>query len=215
MTAKSKIKKILFWLCLLLICCLSTLFMGEFTSPTAEIAFRKMEKQHLIGPAQIVEVLDFENSCYDHLLIGKSQYGYTFFEWNDRNPDGGRITYQKKAGPITLFCTHDSYEFMYREKEWLPIFAFAENTKAVRAELTVESNWKTDNSSHQLSAQLTDRGYFLFRLPMSAFGGEDFWLLQQVITGAYAEYELSGSISVTVTLYDKAGNLLETMTLTK
>ena len=211
MTGKAKLKKLLFWLAILVIACFSIALLNDAASPTAEIAFRKQEKKNLIGPAQIIEILDFENSRYEHLLIGQSEYGYTFFEWSDPNWDKGTLSYQEKTDRVTLFCTQYGYNSMDWEKEWLPIFAFAEHGGAVSARLTLETSQKSGDAVHHFSAERTDGGYFLFAFKMSEMADEEFWLVQQLITGNYSEYELGSSIKATVSLYDRSGNLIETV----
>ncbi len=181
---------------------------------TAEMVFRMKEKQNLIGPAHIMGVIDFTDDRYDHLLIGQSEYGYTFFEWNDRNPDDGVLSYQPKQEGATLYCTKCSYNAMDYRKSYLPIFAFS-NHYATRAKLTLTTNMDGEAIQYVLEAERSEAGYFLFRLKTDNLRSADFWQIQQLITGEYRNYILDGSAQATLELYDMDGKLLDTFLFTK
>ena len=211
----SRPTKILIWSVILVLAVWLFLFASNYPSPTAEVAFRKAEKENLIGPAEVIEILDFEDSGYDHLLIAHSPYGYTFFEWTDPNWDDGRLSYQKKNDRVTLFCTYYPSERLYTGRGWLPIFAFAQHGAAVRARLTIETIKQESTATYTLEAEKSNAGYFLFKQNVSELQSEDFWYIQQLITGAYSEYVLDGTAKATVELYDHTGNLIETKVFTK
>ena len=195
---------------LIFLLCAAYLYILQGNSPTAEAALRRKEKQMLIGPAEIVETLEFEHSRYTNLLIGKSEYGYTFFEWSGTHWDNGVVHYQPKSEGVTLYCTKYSYDYLDTEQEWLPIFAFAESSAAVHAELTVNTAMNGQSAVYHLEADRGSGGYFLFRLRPAELGPQEFWLIQQLITGEYSEYVIDGTASVTVTLYNRGGELIET-----
>ncbi len=213
---RRKIRKICLWLLIFLLSNAVLYVLSDSPSPTAEIAFRRKEKQNLIGPAEIVEIMDFEDNRYDHLLIGRSDHGYTFFEWNDRDPDDGVLSYQPKAKGATLFCTEYSYQDIYYGQGWLPIFAFVDTPLALSAKLTLTTTNKEGETVHYpLEAQRSEDGYFLFSWETWNLRSKDFWLVQQLITGAYNNYVLSGTATATLELYDRNGELLETYQFTK
>ena len=134
-------KKLTVWLLVLAVSIGLLCISSNYPSPTAEIAFRRAEKENLVGPAEILEILDFADSRYDHLLVAQSDYGYTFYEWQDSDKDysHARLAYQPKSERVTLYCTLQGYESLYTGREWLPIFAFADHPAAVSARLTLET----------------------------------------------------------------------------
>lgn len=212
---RRKIRKIGIWLLIFLLSNAVLYVLSEDSSPTAKIAFRRKEKQNLVGPAEIVEVLDFEDNRYDHLLIGRSAYGYTFFEWNDRNPDYGVLTYQPKAKGATLFCTEYSYQDIYYGQGWLPIFAFVDSPAAYTAKLTLAITTKHGESAYLLETQRNQQGYFLFRWDTPNLMAQEFWVVQQLIAGNYMGYVKAGTATVTLEVYDRDGALLQTYHFTK
>ena len=215
MSKRKKLRKIAFWSVLFLLCNLTLYMIGEH-SLHAKIAFRKAERKNLTGPAEIVEVLDFEDSRYDHLLIGKSEYGYSFYEWqdNDRIKYYANFSYQPKGERATLYCTEYDYESLYTGRAWLPIFAFTEDYTAVSAHLTLTIDRPDGITTYDLETNRTQADYFLFRLKIEDLGAKDFWMIQQMITGAHGEYILEGTASAELCLYDRNGVLIETISFT-
>lgn len=207
---RRKTRKICLWLLIFLLSGAVLYVLSGSPSPTARIAFRRKEKQNLIGPAEIVEIMDFKDNRYDHLLIGKSQYGYTFFEWNDRDPDNGVLSYQPKAKGATLFCTEYSYQDMYYGQGWLPIFAFVDTPKAYTAKLTLAITTKHGESTYLLEVQRSQQGYFLFSLDTPNLKLQEFWVIEQLIAGNYMGYVKAGTAIITLEVYDRDGALIET-----
>lgn len=181
---------------------------------TAEMVFRMKEKQNLIGPAHIMGVIDFTDDRYDHLLIGQSEYGYTFFEWNDRDPDDGVLSYQPKSKGATLYCTRYSYNAMRSGQEYLPIFVFTDRPAFI-ARLVLTTIQDGETVTYPLAAERNGDGYFYFIWPTNNLRSRDFWLVQQLITGEYRNYILDGSAQATLELYDMDGKLLDTFLFTK
>lgn len=212
---RRKIRKIGIWLLIFLLSNAVLYALSDSPSLTAEIAFRRKEKQNLVGPAEIVEVLDFEDNRYDHLLIGRSEYGYTFFEWNDRDPDDGLLTYQPKAKGAALFCTEYSYQDIYYGQGWLPIFAFVDTPAAYTAKLTLAISTKHGESAYLLEAQRSQQGYFLFRWDTPNLKAQEFWVVQQLIAGNYRRYVAAGTATATLEVYDRDGTLIQTYCFTK
>lgn len=168
----------------------------------------------MVGPAQIMDVLDFQEDRYDHLLIGQSQYGYTIFEWKDQNPDDGALNYQPKQDGATLYCTKYSYNAMDYQQEYLPIFAFTDHY-AASAKLTLTTNMDGEAIQYVLEAQRSEAGYFLFRWKTDVPRGADFYQIQQLITGEYSSYVLDTSAQAMLELFDSKGELTETYHFTK
>ncbi len=209
MSKQRKIRKIVLYLLIFILSAVVICALSNAPSPTAEAAFRRKEKQQMIGPAEIVEILDFEDNRYDHLLISRSEYGYTFFEWNDSNPDDGVLSYQPRSTGATLYCTKYNYEDMSYSQGWLPIFAFTDQP-AVSAKLTLTTTQDSETITYSMDAKRSGAGYFLFRWKTTGLRGSDFWLVQQMITGEYSNYILEGTTTATLELYNTKGELVET-----
>lgn len=183
------------------------------TSPSIspETAFRRKEKENLIGPAEIFAKVDFRNGTYDHILIGKSVYGYTFFECRDASLDKGRMTYVPKQKGATLYCTYYRYGSEHYSQDWLPIFAFVDTPVAHTARLVLTTTNKDGETiNHPLASQRNQQGYFLFHWHTLDLQQEEFWLVQQLIAGQHDEYVLDGTVQATLELYDRNDTLLET-----
>lgn len=211
---RRKIRKIVIWLLIFLLSNAVLYVLSDAPSPNAKIAFRRQEKQNLIGSAEIVEILDFEDNRFDHLLIAQSDFGYTFYEWNDHNWDDGVLTYQKKAKGATLYCTEYNYQDMYYGEGWLPIFAFTDHA-AASAKLTLVTTHGDKTATYPMEATRSDAGYFLFFWERNGVRDLDFWLVQQLITGAYNNYVLDGTARATLELYNSKEELLEIYQFTK
>ena len=215
MVNRKRLGKILIYLLILLLLVIGLYWFGNGKSLTVKMAFRRQEKRNMVGPAEIMEILDFENDRYDHLLIGRSQYGYTFFEWNDQNPDDGILTYQPKAEEATLYCTQDSYNAIDYQQAYLPIFAFCDHY-AASAKLTLTTHMDGEAFTYCLEAKRSQAGYFLFhwktgQLPREA----DFWQVQQLITGRFNSHVFGHSATATLELFDAKGQLTKTYHFTK
>lgn len=184
----------------------------DLPSPTAEIALHRMEAAQLLGPTEIIATEHFQDSGYDHMMIGKSDYGYTTFEWSDSAGwDNGSLSYYPKEEDITLFCTYYTYGGLVPNGTWLPIFAFTDHSAAVRAQMRISIENSTDSETYLLDAQRSDGGYFLFALDTNELKAEFFWLLQQAICRNYNNHVLSGTVDITVELFSTNGSLLDTV----
>lgn len=214
MERRKRLRKTLVYFLVLAVSVIAIYYLSGGKSLNAEMAFRRQEKQNMVGPAQIMDVLDYEEDRYDHLLIGQSQYGYTFFEWNDQNPDDGVLNYQPKQEGATLYCTKYSYNAMDYQQAYLPIFAFSDHY-AARAKLTLTTNMDGEAIQYVLEAQRSEAGYFLFRWKTDVPRGADFWQIQQLITGEYNNYVLDSSAQAMLELFDSKGELTETYHFTK
>lgn len=212
---RRKIRKIVIWLLIFLLSNAMLYVLSGAPSHNAKIAFRRKEKQNLIGPAEIVEILNFEDNCFDHLLIGRSDYGYTFFEWNERYPDDGELSYQPRAKGATLFCTKYSYQDISYGQGWLPIFAFVDLPAAYSARLTLAITTEHGESTYLLETQRSQEGYFLFRLDTPNLKAEEFWVTQQLIAGNYMGYVQIGTATATLEVYGRDATLLQTYLFTK
>lgn len=211
MSKRKRIRKIFIALLIIFLAVGSLYCRGGIprSSPTA--AFRQMEKKAMIGPAEIFAVIDVEHGPYDRILIGESDYGYTFFEWKrSSNSNNSHMDYIPKREGVTLYCTYYMYGSEEYSRDWLPIFAFTDNQTATSARLTLTTAQDGERISYSLEARRDKGGYFLFSWKTLNLRSRDFWLVQQFITDAYRNYILDGSVTATIELFDHKGNLLET-----
>lgn len=202
----SKKKKLLLCLLVLLVSLFFIACITDWPSPTLEIAIRRKEKQQLIGPSEIIGQIDYD---YGQIYLGKTEHGWITYEYiDDLGWDSGELRYFPKEENVTIFCT----DFLLRTdyKEWLPIFAIADNWKTSSAEMTISVSGIEGSDVYRLDGEKQDTGYFLFSLPAEELGPECFWLLQQSITNSYQEYVLTGTVEIRIAFYDRTGSLVDT-----
>lgn len=212
----SRTHKLLFFLVTLVISLFFISSISNWNSPTPEIAFRRAEKRNLIGPSEIIAKLNFPDSSYNQLWIGETDFGYATFEFNDSIPyqDYSRLRYFNKAEDTTIFSTYDLYGYG-SGLPYLPIFLFQENQNALTAQMKLTITSRESSGSFNLGSHKEAGGYFLFVLPAGPELKSDcFWLLQQAITNGYREYELTGTVEIQVTFYDRQGNPVDTYSQT-
>ena len=211
----SRKKKLLLCIPILLISLFFIASISEWPSPTLEIAIRRKEKQQLIGPSEIIEKLDFAGSSWDHLILSRTEHGYTTYEYQDGlGWDNGYLRYFEETPVATMFTTDYRYK-QARGLPIIPIFLFPENQTAhsARMFLTIQGA-ESSASFNQLSYREPGSG-FMFSLPAgSELESECYWLLQQAISGAWQEYVLTGTVEIQVNLYDRQGNLVDTYSKT-
>lgn len=209
----SRKRKLMLCTILLIVSVLFIASLSNLHSPTLEIAVRRAEKQQLVGPARIIAAMDFDNSPWDHLVLGQTEYGCITYEYrDDLGWDKGDLNYYPKDQEVALFCT----EYWYRtgDEEWLPIFLFPERQNSAKANLNLNITIEGESKTYQLEGERKDSSYYLFSLPTEEMGGKHFWLLQQALTGAYSEYVLSGTVEIQINYYDVSGNLTDTYSKT-
>lgn len=206
----SRKAKLAAWAMILLLTASFLFFCYNRPSPTPEIAFRRAEKQQLIGPSEIIAMLSSKNGYSESILIGKTEHGYTTYEYyNSNHLDGGHMRYFPKTEGATLFCPKYSY---YDENgvAYILIFLFPEKCTAPLAELTLTISCDGATETYHTEGQRQDGGFYLLSLPHSEVNGKHYWLLNQALTGAYSEYELTGTVEISVEYYDRTDQLTDT-----
>ena len=211
----SRKKKLLFCVPILLISLFFIVSITQWPSPTLEIAIRRKEKQQLVGPGVIIEQLDFVGSSWDHLILSRTDHGYTTYEYQDGlGWDNGNLRYFEETPVATMFTTDYSYD-QASGAPWLPIFLFPENPTAYSARMFLTVQGAESSASFNQLSYLEPGSGFLFSLPTGKeLESECYWLLQQAITGAWQEYMLTGTVEIQVNLYDRQGNLVDTYSKT-
>lgn len=204
----SRKRKLLLCSLILLLTVAVIFFCSDWPSPTPEIAFRRAEKQQLIGPAEIVARLDSEVDYNNTIILGKSDHGYTMFAYYDDRWDDGRLRYFPKIEGATLFCP----EYAYYDEDNVPyvlIFLFPEKCISPSAKLTLTISCDGETETYHAEGQRQDGGFYSLSLPYRDMKGKHFWLLQQVLTGSYSEYVLTGTVDISIEYYDKNGQLTD------
>lgn len=200
----SKKRKILFWLAVLLIC-FTLLYAMSGHSFTPEMAMRRLEKQNLIGPCQIIDRAVIQPSDYSstEMIVGISEYGYTVYSWSDNNwNDNGYFRYAPKKDGVTIFLPlRSSYSTIHGEL-LCPVILFTEDGGGTSARLTLNFQLTGENYTCVTEAQRTDAGYFLFIL-----SSEDSSLAS--INALVRKLDrIDGAVDATLDLYDHHGTLI-------
>lgn len=202
-------RKLFLCVIILLISLLFIASIAVWPSPTLQIAIHRAEKQMLIGPSEIIDVLDFTYSNWDHLVLGKTEYGYITYEYQDGlGWDNGHLRYFDKSEKATVFTT--DYAYRTENEQWLPIIVFPEDTKSCVANMTISITSTEVSDIYRLEAEKTEAGYYLFPLPTEDLEAEFYWLLQQSISGAWQEYVVAGTAEIRLDFYDRSGKLVDT-----
>lgn len=211
----SRKQRVVVYLLGLLLAALAAYMAAGFPSLTPQMALRRAERANMIGPSAILttEIVDPEQG--GRILVGISSHGYTLYGYQNSGPyDRTAITYREKAEDITvLACTPFGTSV-------IPILIFADDSKAVRAELEVSAElWQNDLHlvrTYCLEDSKNEHGYFRLDLPLASDSAGSYWevsaeneLICTVagILSGDSRYA-SQSLPTTVRLYDKDGNCI-------
>ncbi len=182
----------------------------EKDSPTAEIAFRKKEKQQLVGPAEIVATMEVTHSWYNRMMVGVSEHGLTVFSWHgDQNFDGGLLRYYEKDGSVTIFCPCGDGRLPVAEDAQIPFFAITDHINAVSATLILELSYKGQTEEIELQAKRSEGGYFLFSLYRHQLSDETRRKIEITLSPNY----VGGILTAQITLFDRNGIAVESRTV--
>jgi hypothetical protein len=208
-------RKLLFCIVVLLVSLFFISSIADWPSPTLEIAIHRAEKQQLIGPGEIIEKLDFADSSWDHLILSRTEHGYTTFEYQDSlGWDNGYLRYFENSPGATMFTT----DYLYEQASGLPllpIFLFPENQTAYSARMTLCVQCGESSVSFNLLSYREPGSCFMFSLPAGPeLKPECYWLLQQAISNSYQEYDLTGTVEIHINFYNRQGNLVDTYSKT-
>lgn len=190
---------------------------------TVEQKFRRAEKAHLVGPAEILGSIELESDIpsYQNMLIADDGDGIIFFCYNYaadlENFDQTELIYREKTGDITVLSApfpNDSRE--HTTIAALPVFVFDNHPEAVRAELdiTLQANYSGDyfEKDYFLKAKRNNQGYFQFTLGTAnpqRLGPEGYAIQLLTLISGYGGRTISNStIPATVRLYDAQDQLI-------
>ena len=187
-----------------------------------ETRFRRAEKAALAGPSELLDRMDVPEDWpdvgYDRLLIGDDGEEILFY-LSREDGDGSLLRREKTDG---LLLTPAPYWNPIRRAQWtkgeavLPLFLFADDPAAVRAEVHIRLSAEIDVDLAQTRGgtgggdDSVRKPFFLFRIPIPELRLRRAELLQELQeTNAYSALG-QGEFPAVIRLYDGEGRLLET-----
>ena len=218
-------RTIIYFACILL-CMAIIIVLSKIPSYTAEMQYRRLEKQHMIGPAKILGTETLSGGSAK-LLVAKSDtelmlYRYWIGDYVDYNSTD--LVCRKKHGDLTILAAggnHHSYS--HYNSFTLPIILFDEYPAAVRAEIEfhlffgdyTDANFTIPYEKHfNLEATRTNEGYFCFPIEYKAYTNVKYSSMLNDLASISAGYYNSSEvikytpIPVTVHLYDENDQLI-------
>ena len=177
-----KIRVFINILCIILLISAAYILLGcPALTPTQ--AFRRVEKSNLVGPAEIIEIIDLPNGLDDHVLVADDGEGVVLFHYDDFEFRWfSDFLYREKSQGITVLPVPNHTLFgsdLYVVD--LPILVFHDHPGAIWAELELvidegmgvrETQWEEGGEVHIEYFEKTYRmeavkyidGYFRFNL---------------------------------------------------
>ena len=198
-------------------------FIGS-PSMSPEQAYRRAAARNLVGPGEILGVLNVDmNGGYNRLLLAKTdegiiQYCYRyenlgFLRGNTVSSYEGDLIYREKQGEVSIMAATGLHYSYGPDSETLPLILFDSFPKAVRAEIELELTGRTTYTTgdfdsdtydffYHLDARREYGGLFVFELTTGGTDAEN--LAVSRVSDLYSQYGSRGSrIPVTVRLYDQ------------
>ena len=184
--------------------------------------FRRAEKADLAGPSKIIDRIDvaeeWTNVGYDRMLIGDDGEEILFYVYGKASAGSGVLWRREKTDGILLTPLYNVSEISNsarRRDAILPLFLFADDPQAVRAEVQIRlsDTFKLDLTQVRGKAGEGEdfrESFFLFRIPMPVSRGSMQALLLQELADTNRDYSGSAEFPAVIRLYDGGGNLLET-----
>ena len=212
----------------ILICVFLALALSSITyifkgSPplTQEMAFRRAEKEHLMGPGKIMAQVDTGSSAYPGITVADEGEGYVLFthsESRGSSSSWNRFCYKARTGPVTLMA-EPLDGFLSHQDDSICIFAFDQVPGAVRAELEItveqEFNGAACSKTYTSKADRQYDGFFIF--PIKCTWEEDrlerekeSYLISAMARTTDSSPSVPESSPATIRLYGQGGELLET-----
>ena len=209
------------------LCLTIILILCDLPSFTAEMQYRRLEKQHMIGPAQILGTESLYEDGTTKLLIAKSNTEVMLHYYQDGDYDNYNSTdlvCRKKQGALTILAAGGSTpRYSTYSDISLPIILFDEYPEAVRAEVEFtlyfgdykDAGHTVPYEKHfNLDAARTNEGYFCFYIQCKAYTNTKYTSMLTTLAAISAGYHTSSDtnkytpIPVTVHLYDKNDQLI-------
>ena len=197
-----------------------------------EHRYRRAEKANLVGPAEILDILELEpvnmhNSC-DRMIIADTGDAVIMYLWHTQEDYLEYLVYREKMGDITVYaapCARGIDTWELADEIKLPVLLFDNFPQAVRAELDL-TLWAdrdddfTFSKDYALEARREKPGYFCFYIYASDFTRSDDD--EGAVLASFSKFtsgETSNSISpmteipATVRLFDADGRLIHEETV--
>ncbi|MBR5701844.1 MAG: hypothetical protein IKX47_05200 [Oscillospiraceae bacterium] len=184
--------------------------------------FRRAEKADLAGPSKIIDRIDvaeeWTNVGYDRMLIGDDGEEILFYVYGRASAGSGVLRRREKTDGILLTPLYNVSEIsssVRRREAILPLFLFADDSQAVRAEVEIRlsDTYKLDLTQVRGKTGAGEdfrENFFLFQIPMPVSRGSTQALLLQELADTNQDYPGSAEFPAVIRLYDSGGNLLET-----
>lgn len=136
---------------------------------TPEMRFRRVEKANLVGPSQIIEIVETPDGNYEHLLVADDGDGIIFYGYKDHSTGSGDFVYRNKTERVTVLAAPDLYaRGAYVYELHLPVFLFHGYPGVCRAELELTLGqglgFEDFEKTYHLEARQEIDGYFRFDL---------------------------------------------------
>ena len=184
---------------------------------TTEVQYRRVEKAHFVGPAEILG-MEAQNFCaYDRILMAEDEHGVILYaESTDRQYEP-ELIYRERTGNVMILTAPNSNTYNSTDTQYqLTLVAFDNCPEATRAELSLTVSADLSGGyfqkSYSMEAQRNNPGYFCFLLQvfnLRGLGQEGYALqLLSRITGYVGRYYMDTAIPATIRFYDDQGNLI-------
>lgn len=210
-TAK-KIRGIILWLLITLLSVYAIYVAIGSPALTPEMAMRRSEKYALVGPSKVIWEGASCHHWYDRMLLGETDYGYCLYLYDSDTYGYAQdcLRYVEKGTKVCFLARTGGVTW---DIDVLQIFAITENSRAVRARLTLET--KNDENSlyegiYTAEAELCGGVLYQFGLDMTDMDQtvRRFWK-NRLSNDMWGYYGIGGT--ATLELFDREGNLLETI----
>ena len=202
----------------ILLCCLVAAisiyliyFIFRMPSFSPEMAMRRQEAKHMVGPSKIIVDEELMVGGYERFLLGETAYGYCMFEYPDRVRwwDSGGLIYIEKAEKAAFHCNSVTL-WGHGDVIEVPVFVFPESNLAETAKLTLTAEHNGNQYEVTQTVPLEHNTYFFFKMDASKTTStvRTFWY--EWINGRnYLLGYLNGTLMLE--LYDRQGTLIDTV----
>lgn len=181
---------------------------------TVRGAYRRAEKANLVGPGEILAVLEPEGQTYSRLVLAQEETGVMLYAWDRWNAEAREFVYLAKEDPLTIAAAPGQELLWTQTQATLPVYLFDDCPDAVRAELelTIQGEYEAEpyTKIYPLTAAREGDGYFAFCIHTNSSGGSEGHSLAQLrnVTGNSMADTAGTVIRAAVRPYDTAGDLL-------
>lgn len=216
---KQSSKKLRFLIYILVIVMLIIAIYTFVSAPsfTSEILYRRYEKANLVGPAEILGIIEPDFTVYDRFLLADTGDGVVIFAECLETQEAPEFIYRDKTGPVTVLAAPDPSPLNPEASgKRMMLFAFDSSPDAVSARLELALAAQVDGApfekTYVLEAERQIPGVFCFELyTLSRFslGAEAHALQILTLVSGYCGSNYYGiEFPATVSFYDAQGNLL-------